>query len=39
LELESGYVTLPAQALIAGSVVAELSGFWGALGLGIGWIF
>jgi hypothetical protein len=38
-ELEAGYVTLPAQALISGSVVAQLQGFWGALGLGIGWLF
>ena len=41
LELEAGYVTLPAEALIKNTniVVAELSGFWGSLGLGLGWIF
>jgi len=39
VELEAGYVTLPAQALIEGSVVAQLQGFWGALGLGLGWMF
>jgi hypothetical protein len=39
VELEAGYVTLPAQALINGAVVAQLQGFWGALGLGIGWLF
>ncbi|HET8940306.1 MAG TPA: hypothetical protein VFN67_42990 [Polyangiales bacterium] len=39
VELEAGYVTLPAQALIDGTVVAELGGFWGALGLGLGWLF
>jgi hypothetical protein len=57
IELEGGYVTLPAEALLdvrvrpdegvidllgsrlSGSVVASLSGFWGALGLGVGWLF
>jgi hypothetical protein len=49
LELEGGYVTLPAEAVIrpagpciaacTGTVVAELSGFWGAAGLGLGWLF
>ncbi|HTU60915.1 MAG TPA: hypothetical protein VMF89_20825, partial [Polyangiales bacterium] len=43
LELEAGYVTLPAQALIrdAGreTVVAKLQGFWGSVGLGLGWLF
>ena len=39
VELEAGYVTLPAQALIEGSIVAQLQGFWGALGLGVGWLF
>lgn len=41
LELEAGYVTLPAQALIKGTdiIVAEISGFWGSAGLGLGWIF
>jgi len=39
LELEAGYVTLPAQALIKGAVVAKLQGFWGSLGLGLGWLF
>lgn len=39
IELEAGYVTLPAQALIEGTVVAELGGFWGSLGLGLGWLF
>jgi hypothetical protein len=38
-ELEAGYVTLPAQALISSAVVAQLQGFWGALGLGVGWLF
>lgn len=39
VELEAGYVTLPAEGLIGGTVVAALQGFWGALGLGIGWLF
>jgi hypothetical protein len=41
LELEAGYVTLPAEALIKNTniVVAEVSGLWGALGLGLSWIF
>lgn len=39
LELEAGYVTLPAQALIRDAVVAKLQGFWGSLGLGLGWLF
>lgn len=39
VELEAGYVTLPAQALIDGTVVAQLGGFWGSLGLGLGWLF
>lgn len=39
VELEAGYVTLPAQALIEGSVVAELGGVWGSLGLSLGWLF
>ena len=39
VELEAGYVTLPAQALIEDAVVAKLQGIWGSLGLGIGWLF
>ena len=39
VELEAGYVTLPAQALIRNAVVAKLQGFWGSLGLGLGWLF
>ena len=41
LELEAGYVTLPAEALVkdTGVVVAEVRGFWGSLGLGLGWMF
>jgi hypothetical protein len=39
VELEAGYVTLPAQALIEGTVVAQVGGVWGALGLGLGWLF
>jgi hypothetical protein len=39
LEIEAGYVTLPAEALIAGTVVAELRGVWGSVGLGVGWLF
>jgi hypothetical protein len=53
VELEAGYVTLPAEGLIKldcsprtecaapikGAVVAQLQGFWGSLGLGIGLLF
>jgi hypothetical protein len=48
VELEAGYVTLPAEARIQviavdqtvqSSVVAQIQGFWGALGLGVGLLF
>lgn len=39
LELEVGYATLAAQAVIRESVIAEFGGLWGALALGAAWSF
>jgi hypothetical protein len=39
-ELEGGYVTLPAQAVVqSGGVVAELGGLYGSAAVGLGWSF
>lgn len=39
-ELEGGYITLPAQAVVQkGGVVAELGGLYGAAAIGMGWSF
>lgn len=39
-ELEGGYVTLPAQAVVqSGGVVAELGGLYGGAAVGFGWSF
>jgi hypothetical protein len=39
LALEVGYVTLPVQALIGNSIVADFSGAWAQLGLTAAWLF
>jgi hypothetical protein len=39
-ELEGGYITLPAQAVVQkGGVVAELGGLYGSAAVGVGWTF
>jgi len=39
LELEAGYVTLPVETEIKGSVVAQLRGVFGSAGMRLGWLF